>query len=189
MRTLTFRTLMFLTVATLFVSASDVPFANSLLHVGQLPRSRPVAKVGAFSSYDRTGGNDDGFSGRYSFLRKEGDGLVIAEMRGPGAITRIWTPTPTNDPMEFYFDDETKPRLVVPFIDLFSGKRPPFTAPLSGHEVGGYYTYVPLEFVKSMKIVLRGPRMQFYMVNYVQYQPGTLARTYQPGDSFTLPRS
>jgi hypothetical protein len=26
------------------------------------------------SSYDTTGGNDDGFSGNYSFIRKEKDG-------------------------------------------------------------------------------------------------------------------
>src|SRR5262245_8219095 len=65
---------------------------------------RSSVKVGMISSYDRTGGNDDGFSGRYSFVRKEGDGLVIADLKGPGVIHRIWTPTPTDDPMEFYFD-------------------------------------------------------------------------------------
>lgn len=158
--------------------------ASNLLPIERLPLFRPVAKVASFSSYDRTGGNDDGFSGRYSFLRKEGDGLVIAEANGPGAITRIWTPTPSDAPIEFYFDGEATPRLVLPFSDLFSGKKPPFTAPLSGHGVGGYYTYVPLEFAKSIKIVVRTERFQFYMVNYVVYDPGVTVRSFEPGNTF-----
>src|SRR5437764_45440 len=77
-----------------------------LTRLDQLPRLKQSVKVASFSSYDRTGGNDDGFSGKYSFIRKEGDGLVVAEMKGPGVIYRIWTPTPTDDPLEFYFDGE-----------------------------------------------------------------------------------
>ena len=58
--------------------------------------------VREFSSYDRTEGNDDGFSGKYSFIRMEGDKQVLAEMTGPGVINRIHTPTPTEDTIEFY---------------------------------------------------------------------------------------
>ncbi|MFQ6098447.1 MAG: hypothetical protein ACE5O2_12045, partial [Armatimonadota bacterium] len=36
------------------------------------------------SSYDRTGGNDDGFSGKYSVLRVEGNERVIFDEKGPG---------------------------------------------------------------------------------------------------------
>src|ERR671912_1219611 len=75
------------------------------------------------SSYDRTGGNDDGFSGKYSALRQEAGGLVIADLKGPGVVNRIWTPTPTADTMKFYFDGESKPRIAIPFIELFSGKK------------------------------------------------------------------
>src|SRR2546430_10060082 len=35
----------------------------------------------------------------YTTLFRSGDGLVIADLQGPGAIYRIWTPTPTDDPM------------------------------------------------------------------------------------------
>ena len=162
-------------------------FTEGLLRIDRLARFRPVAKVGSFSSYDRTGGNDDGFSGRYSFLRKEGDGLVIAELRGPGALTRIWTPTPSSDPVEFFFNDEPAPRLRLPFIELFNGKTPPFVAPLTGAGAGGYYSYVPLEFTKSVKVVVRAPKFQFYQINYVLYEPGVAVRDFQPGDSFQLP--
>ncbi|MDR2927946.1 MAG: hypothetical protein LBV41_07090, partial [Cytophagaceae bacterium] len=43
------------------------------------------------SSYDRTGGNDDGFSGKYSSIRREGNTLVLADLKGAGVINRIWT--------------------------------------------------------------------------------------------------
>ena len=168
-------------------SAQALPpsFAARLIDVAQLPRLRPVARVGSFSSYDRTGGNDDGNSGR--FLRKEGDGLVVAEVTGPGAITRIWTPTPINAPIEFYFDGELSPRLALPFSEVFSGKTPPFAGSLTGHGAGGYYSYVPLEFAKSIKIVIRSELLQFYMVNYLVYEPGVPVRTFAADDSFRVP--
>ncbi|MFN7935568.1 MAG: glycoside hydrolase family 172 protein [Bryobacteraceae bacterium] len=132
-----------------------------------LARIRSYRKVGAFSSYDRTGGNDDGFSGKYSFLRKEGDALVIAELTdGPGVLTRIWTPTPTQDPVEFYIDGESTPRIKAKFIDLFSGKQAPFLKPDVGSGAGGYFCYVPIRFEKSIKVLYRGPKLQFYQINY-----------------------
>ncbi len=164
-------------------------YTPSLLRVDRLPQlGAAIAKTGSFSSYDRTGGNDDGFSGRYSFLRKEGDGLVIAELKGAGALTRIWTPTPTSDPVEFYFDGESAPRLRLPFRDLFSGKTPPFVPPLAAPGAGGYVSYVPLEFTRSIKVIVRAKLVQFYQINYVLYQPGTLARAYHAEDTVAPPR-
>ena len=43
-----------------------------LKRVDKLPEYRTGSYVEQFSSYDRTWGNDDGFAGTYSFLRKEG---------------------------------------------------------------------------------------------------------------------
>jgi hypothetical protein len=83
-------------------------------------------RTGMFSSYDRTGLNDDGFTGTHSQLRKEADGLVIAELNGPGVLTRIWTPTPIAAPIKFYFDGEKRPRISLGFDQLFSGTHPPF---------------------------------------------------------------
>lgn len=145
-----------------------------------LPRFRHSVRVAAFSSYDRTGGNDDGFSGKYSFIRKEGDGLVIAEMNGPGVIYRIWTPTPTAHPMEFYFDGESTPRIRLPFRELFTGDHAPFLKPVVGSGAGGYFSYLPLPYAKSCKVVVRGPRVQFYQINYATYPAGYPVRTYSP---------
>lgn len=164
------------------------PIADQLLRIDRLAAHRPVVKVGAFSSHDRTGGNDDGFSGKYSSLRQEGDGLVLAELQGPGVLTRFWTPTPTMDPVEFFFDGEPEPRIRIPMLDLFRGTTAPFTGGLVWAGAGGYVSYVPLEFEKSIKVVVRAPRVQFYQINYALYEPGTTARAYRPGDTFELPR-
>ena len=155
---------------------------DDLIRLDHLARLRPFLKVGSFSSYDRTGGNDDGFSGKYSSIRKEGDALVIAELQGPGVITRIWTATPNDSPLEFFFDGEATPRLVLPFRDIFEGTHAPFVAPLAGSGGGGFYSYVPLPFQRSCKIRLHGPKMQFFQINYGLYEPATKITTFDPTD-------
>jgi hypothetical protein len=137
-----------------------------------LPRLRTSVKVGLVSSYDRTGGNDDGFSGKFSFIRKEPGGLVLADLEGPGMITRIHTPTPTDDVIEFYFDGEPAPRIGLKLTELFSGTRAPFLAPLVMTGAGGSTSYVPLTFRTSCKVLLRAERFMFYDINYAEYPAG-----------------
>ena len=48
---------------------------QNLSDISRLPEYR-TGNIYQLSSYDRTGGNDDGFSGRYSYIRKEGNDLV-----------------------------------------------------------------------------------------------------------------
>jgi hypothetical protein len=165
-----------------FCAAQDGASIEDLYQIERLPQLRPFVKVGSFSSYDRSGGNDDGFSGKYSSIRQEGDALVIAELQGPGVITRIWTPTPNDSPLEFFFDGETTPRLVMPFRDLFKGDHAPFLAPLSGSGGGGFYSYLPLPFQHSCKIRLHGPKMQFFQINYGLYPPYEKIATFDPAN-------
>ena len=136
---------------------------RKLIDIQDLPSYREGI-VTQVSSYDTTGGNEDGFAGKYSYLRKEKGKLVLADFKGPGVINRIWTPTPTKDTLEFYFDGERRPRLKVCFEDLFSGKVRPFVYPLCANEVGGYYCYFPFTFRKSCKIVLAGKHIQFHQI-------------------------
>lgn len=145
-----------------------------------LPVLRPGVKTLAVTSYDRTEGNDDGFSGKYSFVRKEGDHLVLADLQGPGCITRIHTPTPTDDPIEFYFDGEATPRVSLPFRKLFTGEAAPFRRPLVDYAGGGYTCYVPMAYAKSCKVVLRGKHLQFYDLNFTTYPSGSMVRTFDP---------
>ncbi len=138
----------------------------NLSRIDLLPKFNSDTKIRQISSYDTTGGNDDGFSGKYSYLRKGNGNLVIAELKGPGVIQRIWTPTPTQDTIQFFFDNETEPRIDLKFIDLFSGSHYPFSRPVVGNEVGGYYCYIPIPYQKSCKIVFKGELMQFIQIQY-----------------------
>ncbi len=160
-----------------------VPGIEELYRLDRMAILKPSLKVASISSYDRTGGNNDGFDGTYSFVRKEESGLVLADLAGPGVIYRIWTPTPTDDILEFYFDGEEQPRIQVPFRDLFMGKHPAFERPLVGYGAGGFYCYRPIPYEKSCKVFIRAPKIQFYQINYATYPPdlGIQSFTSQPG--------
>ena len=160
---------------------SETQGMDGLYRIDRLPAFRDSVSVASISSYDRTGGNDDGSSGAYSFVRKEGDGLVLAELEGPGVVTRIWTPTPTDDPLELYFDGETEPRLRLPLRKLFAGTHEPFVAPLASGGAGGNTSYVPIPYGDSLKIVLRAASFQFYRINYATYSEGTAIESWSRG--------
>ncbi len=139
---------------------------EALSRLDKLPTFRTDCLIEQISSYDTTGGNDDGFSGKYSYLYKENGKLVIADLKGPGVINRIWTPTPTSDTLEFYFDGEKQARLKICFNDLFSGKVYPFVKPVCGNEVGGYYCYLPIPYRKSCKVTFSGEKLMFQQIQY-----------------------
>ena len=169
---------LFAAVTQLLAQDEWTPGIQDLCRLDRLAVLRECTKVASLSSYDRTGGNDDGFSGRYSFVRKENDGLVLADLEGPGVIYRFHTPTPTDDMLEFYFDGEQTPRIQVKYRDLFTGKYPAFPRPLVGFGAGGFYSYVPLPYEKSCKVFLRAERTQFYQLNYATYPKGTPIRSF-----------
>ena len=134
----------------------------SLYDVSLLPQYLDNTFSAQSSSYDTTGGNDDGFSGKYSFIRRNTDSsLVIFEAKGAGVINRIWTPTPSDDTLDIFLDAKEAPALSIQFSDLFSGKLAPFLAPLCGNDLGGFYCYFPLLFNNGCKIVCRGKKCSF----------------------------
>ncbi len=154
---------------------------EQLANINLLPRYRDRTSVAMESSYDRTEGNDDGFSGKYSYIRKEGlRRLVIADLEGPGVIQRIWTPTPTEDTIQFYFDGEADPRISIRFIDLFTSEVFPFKSPLVGNEVGGYYCYLPIPYEKSCKIVYLGERIQFHQIQHRTFPENSETMSFSP---------
>ena len=154
--------------------------AAAIARLDELPRLRQSIFVGNVSSYDRSEKNDDGFTGKYSFIRKEGDGFVVAELTGPGVLYRFHTPTPTEDSVEFYFDGEQQPRLKLQMRELFTGTHPPFTPPLAVYGIGGYVTYMPIAFERSLKIVVRAKLVQFIQFNYARYAASAGIRSWSP---------
>ena len=92
---------------------------------------------------------------------KSPGGLVMADVKGPGVIYRIWTPTPTNDMVEFYFDQEANPRMRGSLYRSFQWQRTSF--PLTG---GGYRRGWLLFIVGQHKSSLTGnspPRFGCYL--------------------------
>ena len=147
---------------------------RSFYDVSLLPSYLPQTICGQVSTYDTTGGNNDGFGGNYSFIRRNKDSsLVIFDAKGPGVVNRIWTPTPTADTLDFYIDNLAKPVLSICYTDLFSGKIFPFIQPLCGNQLGGYYCYYPILFQKSCRIVCRGKKLQFHQIGYRLFTSGT----------------
>ena len=131
------------------------------------------------SSYDRTGNNNDGFNGTYSFVRRNADSsLVIFDVKGTGVVNRIWTPTPTDDTLDFYIDNDLKPTFTISYRDLFTGKVYPFVAPLCANQLGGFYCYLPIPFNTSCKIVLKAKKTRFHQIGYRLYPKGTTVKTF-----------
>lgn len=160
---------------------------RQLGEIEDLPRFETAGPVMQFSSYDTTGGNNDGFGGQYSFIRRNEDStLVIFEDTGKGMINRIWTPTPTSDTLDFYFDGEKNPSYSIRFLDLFTGKVFPFTGPLCGNEVGGYYCYFPILYNKGCKIVFRGKHLQFYQIQYRHLPPRDHVKSFSAQEESTV---
>jgi len=93
-------------------------------------------------------------------------------------INRIWTPTPTEDTLDFFIDDTLKPAFSVCYLDLFSGKKYPFIEPLCGNQLGGFYCYLPIPFEKSCRIVSRGIKEQFHQIQYRLYEKGSKIKSF-----------
>ncbi|MEO6188640.1 MAG: glycoside hydrolase family 172 protein [Ginsengibacter sp.] len=157
---------------------------RALYDVSELPFYRSNSVSAQVSSYDTTGGNEDGFNGNYSFVRRNPDStLVLLDIKGSGVINRIWTPTPTDDTLDFYIDDTTKPIISIKYRDLFSGKVFPFTEPLCGSQLGGNFCYFPILFQQRCMIIIRAKTTRFHQIQYRLFEKNTKVK------SFSLPLS
>lgn len=153
----------------------------------------PAAQSMGFSSYDRHGGNNDGFNGTYSKLRVENGDSVLAEAEGPGIVQRIWfTHTSGEKPglldgkqehVRVYLDGSDHPALDIPLEQLFSGQHPHFPRPLVLEGSGGYVSYVPIPFQNGCKIVVQGQGVRFYQFSILRLPSGTMVPSFteQPG--------
>jgi hypothetical protein len=161
---------------TVAAAADETRFIDELYQLQSLPRLNPGETCKMFSSYDRSGGNDDGFSGKYSILRKEGNDAVLAEMDGPGCIQRMHFPHSEygvpgllgrkGEHIRIYLDGNKKPALDVPLEDIFYNKLEGFPKPVADTLIGGFYCYVPIPYKKSCKVVVDGTAVRFVQIVY-----------------------
>ena len=119
------------------------------------------------STYDRTGGNKDGDN----FFKIEQERAVLAEIKGSGIITRIYSAYPRGT-LQLYLDDSEEPIISMPAQEFFSGENFPFVAPLVGDTPAGY-SYFPLPFEKSARIEIKkdpnSPEARFGLYWQVEY--------------------
>ena len=173
---------LFFVFQSFFLQAQDDKselWKTEITNIATYPLLRTGTTYGMQSSYDRTGGNNDGFSGEYSVLRKENGNSVIAELKGSGIITRIWFPFDASFPdapmflrdkrIFIYLDGSTTPAINIPVIELFNNSNTQFPFPLCGMALGGCWCHVPIPFNKGLKIVVEGDRAAFFHVQYNKY--------------------
>ncbi len=99
-------------------------------------RPEPFFKQAQASSYDRDSHNrgEAWFAnrdvGQYVRTETTANGRrehVLADLKGPGTVTRFWSANPDRtNTTRFYFDGEAEPRLALPLADLFKGLATPF---------------------------------------------------------------
>lgn len=141
------------------------------------PRT-PLGRAGLASTYDRTGGNNDWATWTPGDAAPDGSRLV-ADLKGPGCVKRIWITGFFPTQWLFYFDGEKTPRLSLSSNDLFGGKAP-FLPPIAEKVSGGYTSLLPLPYRKSLRIrcVVQKWFRAYYQVNYESYPPGTQVESF-----------
>ncbi len=115
----------------------------------------PVSAVQIHTSFDATGGNNDG----KGYIRKEGEWYIIAEMKGPGAVTRIWSANPAGR-IRIRLDGDETPFLDEKFRDLFLSRKKPFMRPFvrGTHDLeGSHWSYIPIPYRRSCEIAVSQP--------------------------------
>ncbi|MBP5273321.1 MAG: DUF2961 domain-containing protein [Abditibacteriota bacterium] len=131
-----------------------------------------------FSSYDRAGGNNDGFDGLYSTVRKENGRYVVFDQKGPGAIMRIWFPEWNGLDADFEIEIDGRKAVSVPSYRAFGdGSVFPFIKGLGWAAMGGVVTCAPIPFQERCVISCSKP-IYFYHFNYRLYEPGTKTETF-----------
>ena len=131
------------------------------------------ARTRRFSSYDRTGGNDDRLHIR------PGETITIAETKGAGIVTHIWMTLQCNEELHHlrktilraYWDGEDSPSIECPVGDFFGmghaatrnfASLPLQMSPQDGRALNCYF---PMPFEKSMRFSITnecGHELLFY---------------------------
>ncbi|MDP8970839.1 MAG: DUF2961 domain-containing protein, partial [Actinomycetota bacterium] len=151
----------------------------------ELPRG---VRTRQFSSFDRTGGVDDGFTGAYSCLRQTADGCVIAEHTGAGEIASMWFTRDAGDltrtgNLLVELDGATV--LDAPLAQVVSGQLgPPFVYPLvadAERSSGGAYIKVPLPYRRSMRVTTEA-NPHFHHVTYRAFAAAEGVPAFDPAD-------
>ncbi|NOX38220.1 MAG: DUF2961 domain-containing protein [Calditrichaeota bacterium] len=164
-----------LPVLILLSTLSAQSLWETLLSPARLPVLKPYRLV-QISSFDSTGGNED------RIQIPPGRTVPLAQITGPGIITRIWLTIDSRDPyflrrllLRMYWDDETHPSVEVPIGDFFGNgfQYTHYISQFLGMSSGGYYCYFPMPFRRSARIEVENQSdfevlAFYYQIDYQQ---------------------
>jgi hypothetical protein len=127
-------------------------------------------KVHQVSSFDTRGGNKDDKGAEQVW---EG-GAVLADLKGPGIVTRLWTRNP-HGTLYIFVDDLEYPIIITPFQDLFSGEleygTPSYSLfgqPFTNQGSGGFTSHLPIPYESACRIMATGINDSLgYQVTYI----------------------
>ncbi|MBN1457676.1 MAG: DUF2961 domain-containing protein [Sedimentisphaerales bacterium] len=133
-------------------------------------RSYYDTQSGKYIGWDANGDGD-------SYIRVEGDRIVMAEIDGPGCIWRIWAATAGRGKVTIILDGQKT--VDMPFEDYFSGKVAPFNRDQIVHIVAnGKNNYTPIPFQKSCKILADKDYGRYFIFGYSKFPEGTKVPTF-----------
>ena len=130
---------------------SELKYSELVARLTDLERLAVLPAVGETcaqaSSYDRAA-HYDSETGKYvewnanvdngqTISRKEGEQIVMADIKGPGCIWRSWTANPKEGHFRFFFNGAEEPALDLPFRQFFDGTDPDWP-PLSDKLIAPY---------------------------------------------------
>ncbi len=146
-------------------------------------------KCGQWSSYSRASRFDehndrylewDDNADRVGYIRQEDGGKVLAEMKGPGCIWRIWSASVDTGHVKVFLDGADLPAVDLPFEDYFNRTTAPFDRAclVYGGADTGKNNYIPIAYNRSCKIIAYGNWGEFFHFTYSTFPSGTTAQTF-----------
>lgn len=150
-----------------------------------LPAQQDVESARIVTSFDPTGGNDD-----YNHPQSRGPAGwdIIAELDGPGYVSRFWC-TGSKDGTKrfrFYMDGERQPSIEVS-LDEWCGEDGPLSLPIAGYEPYCWFSWMPVPFNKKLVIMEESAQPDEKLYYQVCWNPlperiGVETLTWPPSD-------
>ncbi|MEJ7651083.1 MAG: DUF2961 domain-containing protein [Nakamurella sp.] len=177
--------------ATTSTVASNGPVGWDIYrHLDRIDAVTSGSQTHQFSSFDRSGGNtEDGFDGKYSCLRTDAAGCVIAETQGAGEIESIWFTPDEGDVRrtgKIHVERDGRTVLDASLQDVVDGKLgAPFVFPFvanADQSSGGVQIKVPMPYRSSMRVTTDVNPL-FYHVTYRTFANTVGVNTFDPSDT------
>ncbi|RDI66311.1 glycoside hydrolase family 172 protein [Nocardia pseudobrasiliensis] len=158
---------------------------DSYRHLERLPYLGLGAQTLQSSSFDRSGGNNDGAGG---CVGAGGAGCVVAEDHGAGEVDSIWFTIDRGDVTalgELRIELDGRTVVSAPLQAVVDGALgAPFAYPLvanADQSPGGVYIKVPMPYHDRMRVSVQNP-VQYYHVTYRHFATGIGLDTFDPSD-------